>query len=123
MAKHITRWTPDTCDCAIDLEWDDADPADQRQHVAVRSKGCRAHAGVGGHAERAAIVTEENQRKNRAIAAILEYRADLGAGDVTAAYGPDRELRLSTRVPLSAAEKTRIRSAFTARGLTKLALD
>jgi hypothetical protein len=123
MAKHVTRWTPDTCECEIDLEWDDAAPADQRQHVAVRSKGCRAHAGAGGHAARAAVVTEENQRKNRAVAAILERRTDLVAADVIATYGPDRELRLSTRVALSSAEKAAIRSAFAARGLTKLALD
>lgn len=37
MAIQTTRWSPDTCNCVILYQWDDALPDDQRVHIPVPS--------------------------------------------------------------------------------------
>lgn len=70
MTIQITRWKPDTCECTIEYSWDDTVPQDQRAHALHRvvSK-CKRHASFSD-AEVWRRITDENPRKNLAIAAI-----------------------------------------------------
>jgi hypothetical protein len=71
MAIHRTLWTPDTCDCSIEYEWDDAVDAKQRTHTAYKvHKVCEAHQhkSISDHHEHYKTILAENQSKN----AILE---------------------------------------------------
>ncbi len=66
---RLTTWRPDTCDCEVVYSWDDALPAEERIHTAhAVNKACEAH--VGGVEDIHASVLEENQRKNKTLAAI-----------------------------------------------------
>ena len=68
--KKITRWTPDTCDCAIEYEWDTDDAPETRTHV-VKSVGPSAiHSGTPE--EVYTKVVEENKNKNKAVAKVME---------------------------------------------------
>src|SRR3972149_7475449 len=65
MALRVTRWSPDTCPCGIDYEWDDALPQEARVHVAnAIVQACAAHAAAAAPAAHLVLVLEENQRKN-----------------------------------------------------------
>lgn len=79
--KHITRWSPDTCDCIIEYEWDDSVPAEERVHTPTTIvKACSAHVIVGGPTNAAhgvfSQVHEENTRKNKALNEVLEALPD-----------------------------------------------
>ncbi|MDO8568377.1 MAG: hypothetical protein Q7R57_06655 [Dehalococcoidales bacterium] len=68
MTKQVTRWSPDTCECVIDFEWDDADSPEARQHTHKTSiKTCPAHSQHHGKPEHFTVVTEENQLKNHTL--------------------------------------------------------
>jgi len=72
--KKITRWSPDTCDCVIDFEWDTDNP--DLPHVGKEIvKACDAHKGndvSNGYAK----VLDENQRKNKAFKLITDNLID-----------------------------------------------
>ena len=109
MAIKITRWSPDTCPCVIDYEWNDAVPQEARVHVAnAIIEACAAHAAVTVPAAHLALVLEENQRKN-IFNGDLAGRIDLSGRIVDYVYdaarillvriepltGPERALLLS----------------------------
>jgi hypothetical protein len=86
MAIKRTRWTPDTCGCVLEYEWDDALPVDARVHRAVDAVPCAIHASIhqaraarAGEAHRHlhATVVEENRRKNQTLAALAEAGHDV----------------------------------------------
>lgn len=71
--KHITRWSPDTCGCSFEYEWDDELPEAERNHtvVSVPNK-CEHHA---HHEEKHAhfsTIIDENGRKNKLHADIIK---------------------------------------------------
>lgn len=69
---NVTRWSPDTCECVLEYDWDPAAGEDDRvhtHHASVRT--CPAHDGIGGP-EHLNVVLRENQSKNRVEAHALE---------------------------------------------------
>jgi len=61
---QITRWSPDTCGCVLEYEWDDAVAPDSRVHSHNRTVNkCQHHADIGDSAAYDAVV-DENSRKN-----------------------------------------------------------
>ena len=46
MADQITRWSPDSCGCQIDVWWRDDEPVETRVHRAVAVTPCAVHAGI-----------------------------------------------------------------------------
>lgn len=77
MARQRTRWRPDTCSCSIEYEWDDGDSPDSRVHTVVAVVPCSDHAGLN-LADGGSTVLDENQRKNKVLALILEQHPELG---------------------------------------------
>lgn len=78
MAKHITRWTPDTHpDVTLEYEWDDADPLETRQHTFKQFVKAPVHARfTGSGTEKYQKILEENQRKNTALKEVLAALPD-----------------------------------------------
>jgi hypothetical protein len=91
-----TRWSPDTCDCVIDYEWDTDAPLGERVHTAVASTPCHLHRTLPDHVAIHAAVMAENVGKNRLIRKV----ADVTGVDPTAvAWVFDDERRLIVDVP------------------------
>lgn len=78
---HTTRWSPDTCGCVIEYEWDDTLPDEARVHTDKSIVKCQYHSGlddVSAHAK----VKKENTSKNIAHGHILDISPEL-TQDVT----------------------------------------
>lgn len=72
MVIKTTTWSPDTCNCVLEYEWDDsADPNTRTHTLSKFIKKCSAHlalADVSGYG----VITEENPRKNIARQLIID---------------------------------------------------
>jgi hypothetical protein len=68
---HTTRWTPDTCGCVVEYQWDDAVPDDQRTHTVKNMVACPAHVLIPTHDANFDAVIDENSRKNLAKSDLL----------------------------------------------------
>ncbi len=69
MAIQTTRWSPDTCGCVIDYQWDDAVAPASRVHTSSQIvTKCAFHAAAATHSALWSLLMEENPRKNRALA-------------------------------------------------------
>jgi hypothetical protein len=93
---QTTRWSPDTCSCVIEYQWDDSVPADTRTHTpATIDKQCARHSGMwlAAHFN---TLTDENPRKNKIIDAILAQLPSLVLDDITWAYDAGNVLNISS---------------------------
>ena len=127
MTIKTTQWSPDTCGCQFEYEWDDAESEDTRQHTFKRvTKECASHAHLQGNSKRDMYDSslEENRRKNGTIGELLDKAtADFGETDpesgsivlkkgITVTWdwtgtSPNRIMTLTvTGVTLSAQKKT-----------------
>lgn len=76
MAKHITRWHPDTCGCVVEYSWDDEVSEDDRTHTfSSVVETCAAHQHLP-HPLVFAAVADENPRKNRVLARLAELHPE-----------------------------------------------
>lgn len=77
MRMKTTRWSPDTCDCVIEYDWDADLPAEARVHTPSRVVNrCPAHQ---AQADAAAVFTtllDENPRKNKLLARAMDLLTD-----------------------------------------------
>lgn len=67
MTLNITRWSPDTCECVIDYEWDTDVSEEQRIHTAKTIvKKCDAHStsDILDKHDHFNTILGENRRKN-----------------------------------------------------------
>ena len=73
MSAHLNRWSPDTCGCVIEYEWDDSVPDDQRVHTSVNIiKLCDKHTILGlDKVNHYSGVLDENRRKNKVHSQLL----------------------------------------------------
>ena len=86
-----TTWSPDTCGCEIEYDWDTEVPQASRTHTLKQiNKRCPAHS-AGTLADEYAAVVDENTRKNILRGRILEDFSALaivdGDGNVDFADG------------------------------------
>ena len=73
MAIQITRWSPDTCRCVIDYQWDDSVPQEKREHTvsSIVSK-CSFHDQLPDDNTHYGTVIDENQNKNIVLSKIQD---------------------------------------------------
>jgi len=70
---NITKWSPDTCTCIINYEWDPATSLADRIHTyTTTDKTCPTHANLVGQSLYDTLVNE-NQLKNSIEAALLGW--------------------------------------------------
>lgn len=76
---RTTTWSPDTCSCVVEYEWDDTTTEDERVHSYKNiKKACAAHAPTLDGQKIHDDVKEENQRKNRVVNEIARLHPSLG---------------------------------------------
>lgn len=87
MTIKTTRWSPDTCDCVLEYEWDDSLPNDQ---IVITYKTtvsqCANHINLNGNNKKDTYdsVNEENKRKNGTITELItRMQSDFGEADPT----------------------------------------
>lgn len=97
---------PDSCECVLVYSWDNSVPVEQRVHTPVASAPtndggtvepipCEFHSDMKDHVEHYNAVLAENQRKNKAITAVVETFADIKAEDVQYSFDDNRRLSIS----------------------------
>lgn len=71
MAKQITRWSPDTCSCVVEYEWDDSESEDVRTHTINKIvEQCLFHKELDVPKMHTTLF-DENTRKNKLIGSLL----------------------------------------------------
>ena len=74
---HLNRWSPDTCRCKFEYQWDEELRPDQRVNVWTQNLNtCVDHSGLSGQAVYDSCLSE-NQRKNISITRIDTEVPDL----------------------------------------------
>jgi hypothetical protein len=73
MVINTTRWSPDTCSCVIDYDWDSTATEDNRVHTLNQFVNvCPLHQQLATNQDRYSCIFEENPRKNTAQQLILD---------------------------------------------------
>lgn len=87
MALQRTRFSPNTCGCVLDYQWDDTVAEAVRTHTIVAHTPCATHFGLPttvGKVVETDVATihpmEQNQRVNKFVGAALEALTDLRDG-------------------------------------------
>src|SRR5437016_3572986 len=71
---NVTRWSPDTCGCSLEYEWDSESSEANRVHTFKAFLTiCENHAGLNLDASHYLHVLQENQAKNRMLQLILVH--------------------------------------------------
>ena len=82
MTIQHTTWSPDTCKCEIEYEWDDTVSQELRTHnVSKVIKACAIHAAQPSKESHYVEVLDENQSKNKAIGLLVKTIAKLDGGE------------------------------------------
>jgi len=88
---RVTRWSPDTCDCVLEYEWDDAQNENERVHT---FKGaiqlCNHHKTLAKPYDK---VISENTRKNMVFAEAQKLFPELTPGDYNWSFDDQRKLK------------------------------
>ncbi len=91
---RVTRWSPDTCGCVLEYEWDDAQDENTRQVMFKRVvKRCSSHSllsGVDVYNE----VVSENTRKNIVLAEAQKVFPELIPENYNWSFDKDRKLKV-----------------------------
>jgi hypothetical protein len=110
--KQITRWGPDTCECVIEYEWDDAVPDSQRTHTISKivSK-CSAHSKLSDGETHFLNVLDENTTKNKAFEIVKSKAPTLDPDNFKYSFDKDRKLVVDVaNLGLKASDKTTLLS-------------
>ena len=95
--KQVTCWSPDTCSCILEYEWDDALEGDARTHSFKKAiQLCEHHKALAaGNAYNA--VLSENTRKNQAFGLAKKVKPNLEPSSYTWSFegtGADRKFKV-----------------------------
>src|SRR4030095_8644469 len=83
MVINTTRWSPDTCECVLEYDWDSTVTEDNRVHTLSNYVSvCPAHQGLADHQARWNTILEENPRKNNAHQYVLDNSPTTALYDV-----------------------------------------
>lgn len=106
--KQVTRWSPDTCGCVLEYEWDDSVSDTDRTHtVTTVVTRCAEHSEMklqlSDHFDQ---VMAENTGKNKAFEVVKSKVASLDIADFKYSFDKDRKLVVDVdHLAVSAAEK------------------
>lgn len=85
MVIKTTRWSPDTCDCVLEYDWDDSVPDNQIiTSYKTTVNQCSNHLHLTGNNKKDTYdsVNEENKRKNGTITELItKMQSDFGEAD------------------------------------------
>ena len=88
-----TRWSPDTCNCQIEIEWDETVLAENRTHTMKTILRCDEHIAKPNQ-EAFTDVMAENQSKNKAIGLLITEHPEVKQEDVKWEMKPDRSVKI-----------------------------
>ena len=72
MVLNTTRWSPDTCECSVEYDWDSETTEANRVHTLKRFVNvCAAHASLPNDTARWNTLFNENPRKSRSLESVL----------------------------------------------------
>ncbi|MBA7697332.1 hypothetical protein ES703_105997 [subsurface metagenome] len=107
---QVTRWSPDTCGCILEYEWDDTLEASARTHSFKKAvKLCEHHKALLG-AKAFDQVMSENTRKNTVLGEIQKIKPDITLEDYTWSFDANRKLKVGFLGKLKAGEKSSLQS-------------
>lgn len=102
--KKITRWSPDTCGCVVEYNWDDAVSEAERVHTLSKvEKKCINHQHLSDQDVYSALF-DENPRKNKVLDAIHSQFPAL-VDQVKWSFDENRVLQIKIPPDFSIAEK------------------
>ncbi len=109
-----TRWSPDTCGCVLEYEWDNALEGSERTHAFKRVvKLCSEHERLGFQGKAAYDqVKSENTGKNRARGLIMQ-ELSLTHEDLEKYvwfFNESRQLQVSVTLPIAVEKKQEIQA-------------
>lgn len=124
MALQVTRWSPDTCGCILEYEWNDTQPADTRVHSFKNAIHlCEYHLpfaimkekpllGQGAYDE----VISENTRKNVVFADVQILFPSLMPENYNWSFDTQRKLKVGfLGISIISAQKKSLQDAFDAK--------
>lgn len=114
--KRVTTWSPDTCDCVLEYEWDDAQDENTRIHSFKRIiKACPEHAALAGKPLYDQVISE-NTRKNITFTEIQKAHPQVTSDNYLWFFDKKRELQISlVGVDLPEAAKQGLQTALDAK--------
>lgn len=114
--KRTTNWGPDTCGCLLEIEWDDSQDENTRQHTIKEVKLCPVHGSLstqvvkGKHVEDDSVsIVEENRRKNKVFGMAQEAVKEFVPENYLWFYDNQRVLNV-TLTGLTGQQKAQLRS-------------
>ena len=104
---RVTRWSPDTCGCVYEYEWDDSVPQEQRTHTLKKAiKLCEHHkTRIKPYDD----VVSENTGKNIVFGEAQKIKPELTVDDYTWSFDKDRKLTAGFLGKLTAADKANLK--------------
>ncbi len=103
-----TRWSPDTCDCIIDYEWDaDENPNTRKHTVKEVIRDCGRHGLKPTKEEHYKSVNEENIRKNFTLDTINKIKPEITIENIGWEFDGKRVLHIIL-AGLSVSEKNQL---------------
>lgn len=114
----VTRWSPDTCGCVLEYDWDDTKEGADRVHTFKKViKLCPEHESLGFQGKAAYNqVMSENQGKNRAWGLIKQELnlADEDLDKYVWFFNASRQLQVSVTLPIAVEKKQQIQAKLDA---------
>lgn len=96
---RVTRWSPDTCSCVLEYEWDDAQDENIRTHSFKRAVQLCEHHKALVASEAYDQVISENTRKNMEFEVIKTTKPDASTENYVWWFDNKRVLQVSILKP------------------------
>ena len=107
---RVTRWSPDTCNCVFEYEWDDAQKEDVRIHTFKDAIQLCEHHKILPGIEAYDGVMAENTTKNITLGIALKAKPDLTIDEYTWSFDANRKLKVGFLGKLSTGERSTLQS-------------
>lgn len=111
--KQVTRWSPDTCGCILEYEWDDALEPSARTHSFKKAVHlCEHHKALVADRAYDAVLSE-NTRKNQTFGLAKKDNPDLELDNFTWSFegtGENRQLKAGFLGRLKAEERASLQA-------------